>query len=93
MLYENASVTDLQHCILATLEPAPFTDLHVEDYQGNSGYYSFDIFRRLYNDAVESMQFYKRLAEDYCNTADMYRAQCENLEHHLMELDQESCDD
>ena len=93
MLHENASVTALEHRILATLEPAPFSDLCAEDYHGNTEFYSFDVFRRLYNDAVESMQFYEQLAEGYCNAADMYRAQCENLEKHLMEYAQESCDD
>ena len=39
------------------------------------------------------MQFYEQLAEGYCNAADMYSAQCENLETHLMEYAQESCDD
>ena len=93
MLHENASVTALEHHVLATLEPAPFNDLYAEDFQGNAKFYSFDVFRRLYNDAVESMLFYQKLARDYCDKSEMYREQCANLENGLMEYVQESCDD
>ena len=85
-MYENVSVTQLQHHTLAALEPAPFFDLCAIDYHGNNEFYSYDIFRRLYNDAVESMLHYKRTAEISHLEIDSLRAHCHELECRLMEL-------
>lgn len=85
-MYENVSITQLQHHALAALEPAPFYDLCATDHHGNSEFYSYDIFRRLYNDAVESMRHYKRTAESNHLEIDDLRARCHELECRLMEL-------
>lgn len=89
MLFENGSVTSLQHQILARLQLGPFEDLCAEDYEGNLELYSTDLFRRLYNDAVESMLYYRQLAEKYSDEADSFREQCEALEQRLLDLTEE----
>ena len=85
-MYTNVSVTNLAHRTLACLEAAPFSDLCATDRQGRSEYYSFDVFRRLYNDAVESMLHYKKLAEDCRTEAEGLSLRCRELECQLMEL-------
>ena len=85
-MYEKASVTSLKHHLLASLGPAPFADLCATDHHENTELYSFDVFRRLYNDAVESMLYYQKLAQTSQEQADAYSHRCQELEYRLMEL-------
>ena len=85
-MYENVSVTHLTHHPLAALDPSPFHDLCATDYQGGCEFYSYDVFRRLYNDAVESMLHYKHIAETNCQEINVLHAHCHELECCLMEL-------
>ena len=84
-MYEKASITCLKHQILVSLEPAPFHDLCAAGSLGDTEFYSFDVFRRLYNDAVESMLYYKKLAESNRSEVDSLLAHCQKLEIALME--------
>ena len=85
-MYEDISVTALTHHVLARLEAAPFHDLCATDYHGNCEFYSYDTFRRLYNDAVESMLHYKVLAEKNRLEADDLVSRCHELECCIREL-------
>ena len=76
----------LKHRILISLDPAPFEDLCAADLQGGTEFYSFDVFRRLYNDAVESMLYYRKLAQANRSEADALHVRCQKLECALMEL-------
>lgn len=85
-MYEDISVTSLTHRVLADLAPAPFHDLCAKDYTDNCEFYSYDTFRRLYNDAVESMLHYKSLAEKNRMEADDLTSRCHELECCIREL-------
>ena len=85
-MYEDISVTSLTHRVLADLAPAPFHDLCATDYTDGCEFYSYDTFRRLYNDAVESMLHYKDLAEKNRMEADDLFSRCHELECCIMEL-------
>ena len=85
-MYEDISVTSLTHHVLADLKPAPFDDLCATDYHGASKFYSYNTFRRLYNDAVESMLHYKSLAEKNRLEADDLASRCHDLECCIREL-------
>ena len=80
------SITALHHSILDRLEPAPFGGLYAVGHEGHDSFYTLDTFRRLYNDAVESIRCYKRLADDVGHEAGMYRQQCHCLEAQLLEF-------
>ena len=83
---DKVSVTSLQHHILASLEASPFYDLYAVDYNDNSEFYSFDTFRRLYNDAVESMLHYRLIAlEQYSEISELH-SRCHELECSIREL-------
>ena len=83
------SVTNRKHQVLERLSSAPFDDLYATDYKGEISYYSFDTFRRLYNDAVESMLCYERLTESYRQEAEQYRKSCDELENRLRGLSED----
>ena len=85
----NLSVTNLSHHLLETLEESPFDGLYAVGYDGKSECYDLDLFRRLYNDAVESMRSYQALASEYAREAEKYRLECDRLEGCLHEI----CDD
>ena len=85
----NLSVTNLTHHLLETLEESPFGGLYAVGYDGKSECYDLDLFRRLYNDAVESMHGYQALAATLGREADIYRLECDRLENCLREI----CDD
>ena len=80
------SVTNLTHHLLETLEESPFGGLHAVSYDGGSDFYDLDLFRRLYNDAVESMHSYQSLAAALDREAEKYRLECDRLEGCLHEL-------
>ena len=61
----SQSITSMQHAILKELESAPFDELALLTESGDRIFISYDLFRRLYNDAVESMNNYMKLADDY----------------------------
>lgn len=85
-MYEDISVTSLTHRVLAGLAPAPFHDLCATDYTDGCEFYSYDTFRRLYNDAVESMLHYKCLAEKNRMETDDLASRCHELECCIREL-------
>ena len=58
----DMSVTSMSHQIISSLSGDAFDDLCALACDGSCCLYSFDQFRRLYNDAVESMQAYKDLS-------------------------------
>ena len=64
-MIEKQSLTNMNHVIIEELSPAPFDELALRLHSGEYQFLSYDMFRRLYNDAVESMQAYRKLAEDY----------------------------
>lgn len=80
---DHLSITNMKHKIIASLEPVPFDDeLRLSFYDDDPVFCPFDSFRRLYNDAVESMQGYKDLAVQY-----MYKAeQAQKESAHFMSL-------
>ncbi len=80
------SVTGFEHRLLESLEESPFGGLYAVGYDGESECYSLDLFRRLYNDAVESMRGYQALASEYAREAEKYRMECDRLEGCLHEV-------
>jgi len=80
------SVTGFEHRVLETLEESPFGGLYAASYDGKSECYDLDLFRRLYNDAVESMRGYQALAAEYTRETEKYRLECDRLENCLREI-------
>ena len=61
-IQHDTSVTSMQHHLLQELESLPFDDdLLAVGFDSSTEVYSLDEFRRLYNDAVESMHHYRYL--------------------------------
>lgn len=89
MTNQNISVTSMEHRLLSSLGSAPFDDLFSEDFKGDTQYYSFDAFRRLYNDAVESMNCYRSLVSTLEEERDAYISRCSELEDALRELSED----
>lgn len=86
LFYTYSSGTETKHYILAALDyrsPGSFDELQATDFYGNTEIYPLDLFRRLYNDAVETMLFHKRLSEKYYDEADRYRAHCNEPENSI----------
>lgn len=83
------SITDLKHHLLKTLENGLSEDLYSEGYDGEYNSYSLDTFRRLYNDALESMYCYRILSDVYRREADEYRQRCDELENCIRETCEE----
>lgn len=80
------SVTEIKHELLKTLDYWSLDDLdqlYATDYKGNTRVYHIDTFRRLYNDTLETMLFYKYLCEKYYDEADHYRTRCHELENSI----------
>ena len=86
MTFQNISVTSMEHRLLSSLGSAPFDDLFAEDFKGDMQFYSFDAFRRLYNDAVESLNCYRSLVSSLEEERDIYISKCSELEDYLREL-------
>ena len=63
-----------------------FPESHAVGYDGESECYSLDLFRRLYNDAVESMRGYQALASEHAREVEKYRMECDRLEGCLHEV-------
>ena len=89
MIDLNISVTSMEHRLISVLDSAPFDDILTEDYQGDVQYYSFDAFRRLYNDAVESMNCYRNVVSSLEKERDLYFSRCSELEDIIRELTKE----
>ena len=89
MTYQNISVTSMEHKLLSSLGSAPFDDLFAEDFNGDTQCYSFDAFRRLYNDAVESMNCYRSLVSALEEERSFYSSRCSELENSLRELSED----
>ena len=85
-MIQNQSITFMNHDIIKELSAAPFDDLCLITESGNTEYLSHDLIRRLYNDAVESMNSYQRLANDYREKYEAELSRNTELEHQLMEL-------
>ena len=86
MISNNISVTSMKHSLLASLGSGAFDDLVTEDFNGDMQFYSFDAFRRLYNDAVESMACYRSLISSLEDERDSCISRCNELEDSLREL-------
>ena len=91
-MISSQSITSMQHAILKELESAPFDELALLTESGDRKFISYDLFRRLYNDAVESMNSYMKLADDYRLKYEEEASRNSMLEQDLMELS-ESKDD
>ena len=86
MSFQNISVTSMEHRLLSSLGTAPFDDLFAEDFNGDVQCYSFDAFRRLYNDAVESLICYRSLVSALEEERNFYYSRCNELEDSLRAL-------
>ena len=89
MTYQNISVTSMEHRLLSALGSAPFDDLFAEDFKGDMQFYSFDAFRRLYNDAVESLNCYRSLVSSLEEERSFYFSRCSELEDSLRDLSED----
>ena len=85
-MIKDISVTSMSHHPLSSLSSAAFDDLCAEAYDGSSFYCSFDQFRRLYNDAVESMLAYKDIAQSLDCELEEARSHIAKLENALREF-------
>lgn len=85
-MIEKQSITNLNHGIIDELSPAPFDELALRLHSGEYQFLSYDMFRRLYNDAVESMQAYRKLAEDYQQKYVAEHEYADRLQQSLIEL-------
>ena len=85
-MIENQTITGMNHVIIDDLSPAPFDELSLHLHSGEYQFLSYDMFRRLYNDAVESMQAYKKLAEDYQQKYITEHEYADSLQQSLIEL-------
>ena len=82
----SQSITSMEHSIIRELEPAPFEELTLLTDSGDRKFISYDVFRRLYNDAVESMNCYMKLTDDYRHKYENEHSRNNMLEQSLMEL-------
>ena len=85
-MIEKQSITNMNHVIIEELSPAPFDELALRLHSGEYQFLSYDMFRRLYNDAVESMQAYRKLAEDYQKKYVTEHEYADRLQQSLIEL-------
>ena len=85
-MISNQSITSMKHVLIKELAPAPFEELVIYTDAGEHHLLTYDMFRRLYNDAVDSMISYRTLAEDYLQKYEAETARCNMLEQSLMEL-------
>ena len=81
----DPSVTSMKHHVLKALEPSPFFELCVDGFDGSSAHYTYDEFRRLYNDAVESMMHYRYLLSKAKDELEESRNEANNYYLALME--------
>ena len=82
----SQSITTMQHSIIRELEPAPFDELTFLTDSGDRKFISYDMFRRLYNDAVETMNSNMKLADDCHHKYESELSRNSMLEQRLMEL-------
>ena len=85
-MIENQSITEMSHMIITELSPAPFDELALVTNTGDYQFISYDMFRRLYNDAVESMYAYMRLADDYQLKYEAEHELADSLQQSIIEL-------
>ena len=85
-MINDMSLTSMYHNTLIDLATAPFDDLTAKDEYGDTVCYSLDQFRRLYNDAVESMRAYRRAAEELDHDIEAYRRLVSTLEQRLEDV-------
>ena len=76
----DITVTSMKHCLIKELVPAPFDDLVAKGYDGTISFLSFDSFRRLYNDALESLQQALRIISELESERDQLSEYCASLE-------------
>lgn len=84
-MIKNMSLTKMSHKLIDTLSAAPFDDLFAEYPDGTTDTFSFDQFRRLYNDAVESMNAYRFMAGTLDYELDGLQRHCDSLNAALMD--------
>lgn len=84
-MIKNMSLTKMSHKLIDTLSAAPFDDLFAEYKDGTTDTFSFDQFRRLYNDAVESMNAYRLIAGTLDYELEDLQKHCDGLNVALMD--------
>ena len=85
-IHYDSSVTSMQHHLLQELEILPFDDeLLAMGFDSSSEVYSLDEFRRLYNDAVESMHHYQYLLSRQKDETERMRQEAKHYEDLLEE--------
>ena len=85
-MIKNMSLTNMSHKLIDTLSSGAFDDLFTENMDGSTDNYSFDQFRRLYNDAVESMNSYKLIACTLDHELENSRKHSDELYNSLLEF-------
>ena len=85
-MIKNMSVTSMSHKFITDLLIDPFDGLCAVDNEGCFENYSLDQFRRLYNDALESMLAYRQVAQDLENDLETLRRHNSKLEQSLREF-------
>ena len=82
----DSSLTTMQHHPLQELEILPFDDeLLAIGFDSSSEVYSLDEFRRIYNDAVESMHHYRYLFSRQKDETERMRQEARHYEDLLEE--------
>ena len=83
MALNNVSITSMHHTTLTDISYFLDDTLAASGSDGSFETYTLESFRRLYNDAVESMNAYHTLAESYKNKAEHYQKLYDNKVHEL----------
>ena len=85
-MINNQSITGMSHTIISNLSSAPFDEIAIKTQSGDHHFLSYDMFKRLYNEAVESMNANMRIAEDYRQKYEAEHDYACRLEASLIEL-------
>lgn len=85
MAINNISLTSMHHTTLTDLSYYLDDNISVTGSDGSFETYTSDSFRRLYNDAVESMNTYRTLAESYRDKYLLYYKLYEDLAKEIMD--------
>lgn len=73
MRLRRSSITEMHHTRLSNLAPFLGDTLGATGEDDTFEAYSYEDFRRLYNDAVETMQYYWMLAQHYHEEYEHFR--------------------
>ena len=83
MTINNVSITSMHHTTLTDLSYFLDDTLAASGSDNSFETYTLETFRRLYNDAVESMNAYRALAESYRGKAEHYQKLYDDKMHEL----------